>query len=109
MEPRISYGGLFALPSTTALPLLLPNRCALAVPRALLKGELGMEPCRPRGSEQLAQTGNSESSQSLRASTEPKLQDGAGGPNRPGGESLLCVLGQVIWPLYDSVSPSRTL
>lgn len=49
MEPRIPYRGLFALPSTTALPLLLPDRCALAVPGALLKGKPGMDQCRPGG------------------------------------------------------------
>ncbi|KAF5928939.1 hypothetical protein HPG69_002713 [Diceros bicornis minor] len=37
--PRTPHRGLFALPAATALPLLLPDRCALAVPGAVLKGK----------------------------------------------------------------------
>lgn len=62
--PRIRHRGLFALPAAPALPLLLPDRCALAEPWALLMGKLSTDCCRLRGREQVAQPGGSEYSQS---------------------------------------------
>lgn len=63
MGPKTPHLGLFALPAAKAL-LLLPDRCARPVPWTLLKGKLGMNQCRLKGSEQLAQPGSSESSES---------------------------------------------
>lgn len=74
MGPGTPHRGLFALPAAAALPLLLQDICALAVPWAPPKGKLSIDPCRLRGSEQLAQLESSESSQSLRASTESRPQ-----------------------------------
>lgn len=74
MGPRTPHRGLFALPAAVAFPLLLPDKCPLAVPWVLLKGKLGIDQCRLRGDEQLAQPGSSESSQSLRASKEARPQ-----------------------------------
>lgn len=74
MGPRTPHRGLFALAAAAALPLLLPDKCALAVPWVLLKGRLGIDQCRLRGGEQSAQPGSSESSQSLRASKKARPQ-----------------------------------
>lgn len=74
MGPGTPHRRLFALPTAAALPLLLLDKCALAVPWAPLKGKLGIDQCRLRESEQLAQPGSSESSQSLRACKESRSQ-----------------------------------
>lgn len=73
MGPRTRHGGLFALPAAPTLPLLLPDRCALAEPPALLKGKLGRDRCRLRDREHWHSLGF-QSILSLRASREFRLQ-----------------------------------